>query len=273
MGNRSISRRHVRSLFVSDVHLGYRYANAAAFYRFLNTYETDYLYLVGDFIDGWRLKRCWHWRPDYNRILRRLMEMSLHGTRVCYTPGNHDEFLREFFHDFGYVNVADEFIHTAADNRRYLVLHGDRFDDIETKAPWLSLLGSVVYDGLMWANGTWNSLRRLAHLPPRWYTPDVKWRVKHAIQFISDYEQRLSEHAASRRCDGVVCGHIHTPAIQDWSEVTYCNTGDWVENCTALIEEHSGEMHLVRANLSLHGEFVRESHSALPHDQPAFAET
>lgn len=258
MEQQATSRRHVRTLFVSDVHLGYRYANAAAFEKFLNQYEADYLYLVGDFIDGWRLKRSWHWQPAYNRILRRLMELSLHGTQICYTPGNHDDFLRHFFHDFGYVHVADEFIHESAEGHRYLVLHGDQFDDIEKRAPWLSLLGCVVYDGLMWANGTWNWLRRRANLPPHWFTPAVKWRVKRAVQFISDFEHRISEHAARRLCRGVVCGHIHTPTIQQWSEVTYCNTGDWVENCTAVIEEHSGEFHLVRANLAQSDECVRE---------------
>lgn len=258
MDSQSHSRRHVRTLFVSDVHLGYRYANAAAFYRLLDQFEADYVYLVGDFIDGWRLKRTWHWQPVYNHILRRLMEMSVRGTQVCYAPGNHDDFLRQFLHDFGFIHVADEFVHETADDRRYLILHGDQFDDIESHAPWLSLLGTIAYDGLMCVNGVWNWVRKQAGLAPHWYAASVKWQVKHAVQFISRFEQRLSEHASRMDCDGVVCGHIHTPTIQQWSDVVYCNAGDWVENCTALIEDHSGSLHLIRANLASPGQYLPE---------------
>jgi UDP-2,3-diacylglucosamine pyrophosphatase LpxH len=213
---------------------------------FLQQHDPEYVYLVGDFIDGWRLKKSWHWRPEYNQIFHRLIDLSRGGARVCYAPGNHDSFLRHFLHDFGLIEVADQFIHRAADDRRYLVLHGDQFDDVELRAPWLSVAGSFAYDLLMWTNQQLNRLRRWFGWGSYALSARVKSRVKQAVRFISHFEDRLTEHARAEQCDGIICGHIHTPTIIQHDGVTYCNTGDWVENCSALVEHLDGRMQILR---------------------------
>lgn len=243
----SLEVRHVRSIFVSDLHLGCRYANAEAFCDFLSRHQAEYVYLVGDILDGWRLRKRWHWQPVYNDILRRLIEMAQDGTRVCYTPGNHDAFLRSFTQWLGLdaIEIADEFVHEGADEQRYLVTHGDKFDDVEIRAQWLSMLGSLAYDMLVGINGWMNSLRKLVGLEATSFTKSVKSRVKLAVNFVSRFEARLLEHARETGCQGVICGHVHTPAISQLEDVTYFNTGDWVENCTALLEYHDGHMEIV----------------------------
>ena len=236
----------VRSIFVSDVHLGCRYAHADALLDFLKQHDPEYVYLVGDVIDGWQLKRRWYWQPEYNQIFYRLIELSRQGTRVCYAPGNHDSFLRHFLQDFGLIEVADQFIHRAADDSRYLVLHGDQCDDVELRAPWLSVVGSIAYDVLLWADRQINRLRRWFGWQRRSYSANVKARVKGAVRFISRFEDRLAKRALAEQCDGVICGHIHTPTITRHEGITYCNTGDWVENCSALVEHHDGRMQILR---------------------------
>ena len=215
-------RSRYRTLFVSDVHLGCRYAQAERFLEFLEGVHADQIYIVGDFIDGWRLSRRWHWQRAYFQILKRLLQLNAQGTQVFYAPGNHDEFLREFCHDFGMMTVANQFIHTTADGRQFVVLHGDQFDD-----------------------GAVNSLRRWFQLEDCRFSSKVKVWAKQAVQFISDFEERLVCHAKELECDGVICGHIHVPRIDQLGGVTYCNTGDWVEHCTALVEHESGELELI----------------------------
>lgn len=237
---------YIRSIFVSDVHLGCRYAQAEAFLSFLMQHTPEYVYLVGDVIDGWELKRRWHWRSEYNQIFHRLLELAREGTQICYAPGNHDAFLRHFLQDFGLVDVADQFIHRAADDRRYLVLHGDQFDNVELRAPWLSVVGSVAYDVLLWAEWQINRLRRWCGWQRRSYSAPVKARVKGAMRFVSRFEDRLARHAHTEHCDGVICGHIHTPVITRHQGITYCNTGDWIENCSALVEHADGRMQILQ---------------------------
>jgi UDP-2,3-diacylglucosamine pyrophosphatase LpxH len=235
----------VRSIFVSDVHLGCKYCHAETLSAFLEEHEPEYVYLVGDFIDGWRLKRVWHWRPAYDRIFQRLLELAMMGAQIRYTPGNHDAFLRNFPHDFGFLEIADELVHRSADHRYYLVTHGDQFDNVELRAQWLSVLGSFGYDLLMWINRIINRLRRWLRLEACAFTSRVKSKVKQAVKFISNYEKRLAEHARKQECDGVICGHIHTPVITKCDGITYCNTGDWVENCSALVEYYDGRMEIL----------------------------
>jgi UDP-2,3-diacylglucosamine pyrophosphatase LpxH len=238
-------RGPIRSVFVSDVHLGCRYAQAEKFFDFLSQTHPDHLYIVGDFIDGWRLKKRWHWQAVYMRIFQRLMTLASQGTQIYYAPGNHDAFLHEFHRDFGLITISDQFIHVGADDRQYVVVHGDRFDNIEQQARWLSLFGSFAYDFLVWANDAVNRLRRWWHLEECKLSSRVKVCVKQAVQFISDFETRLIEHAQAHRCDGVICGHIHFPRICRIQDVLYCNTGDWVEHCTAVVEYASGELELL----------------------------
>ncbi len=242
---RGATRRCFRTLFVSDVHLGCRYAQAEKFLAFLEQVQPEHIYIVGDFIDGWRLCRRWHWQPVYVRILQRLVQLASQGTQVYYAPGNHDEFLRDYLHDFGLVTVADQFIHRTADGRRFVVLHGDQFDDVERGAKWLSVVGAFAYDRLVSANGMINQVRRCFNMKDWRFSSSVKVWAKQAVQFISDFEERLVCHAKELECDGVICGHIHVPRVENLGDITYCNTGDWVEHCTALVEHETGELELV----------------------------
>jgi len=235
----------VRTIFVSDVHLGCKYSRAERFADFLDTHQPQSLFIVGDFLDGWRLRKTWHWQPVYNRILDRLFDLVRRGTAVYYTPGNHDEFLRDLLDRFGPFHIRDEFIHTAADGRRLLVTHGDKFDKIVVQARWLSIVGSFAYDSLCWLNRRMNQVRHRFRMGDSTLSARIKHRVKRACQFVSDFEQTLTEHALQQGCQGVVCGHIHTPALRSRGEFVYANTGDWVENCTALMEYEDGRLELV----------------------------
>jgi UDP-2,3-diacylglucosamine pyrophosphatase LpxH len=237
--------RRVRSVFLSDTHLGCRYSQAEPLLAFLSQIEPEYLYLVGDIIDGWRLRRAWHWRPVYSRIVARLLELAQRGTQLRYTPGNHDDFLREFVSDYGFVEIADEFIHYTADEQRLLVLHGDRFDTIEIRAQWLSVLGAAAYDGLMWADHWINRVRRAMGLENCCLSGTIKRRVKGAVRFVSSFEERLARHGREMHCDAVICGHVHTPQVARYEGLAYFNTGDWVEHRTALIEWNDGSLELV----------------------------
>lgn len=242
--------RTVRSLFVSDLHLGCKHAQAAGFLSFLKTVDPRHLYLVGDFIDGWRLRRRWWWEPVYLEIFHLLTDMARHGVRIYYTPGNHDDFLRQpglitLLSCGGLLRIRDEFIHDTADSRRFLVTHGDRFDGVERRAKWLSVLGSGAYNLLLASDRLVHRIRRrtgACHYP---LSAAVKSRVKRAVSHIGGFEISLTGHARDMRCHGVICGHIHTPRIAVHQGLTYCNTGDWVEHCTALVEDGEGRMRLL----------------------------
>lgn len=237
--------RVVRSLFVSDIHLGCRHSQAEPFLELLNRFEPRQLYLVGDFIDGWKLKRKWLWLPVYDRILERLMTMKRCGTRLYYTPGNHDSFLRGFLANFGVVEVKDRFVHQAADGRRFLVIHGDQFDSVEQNCQWLSLVAAYGYDVLLSTNWLVNRLRGKKH-DPYAFCGMIKGRVKRLVRHVSEFESQLVQSAQQEDCDGIICGHIHVPRITEVEGLTYCNTGDWVENCSALVEYEDGDFSLIR---------------------------
>ena len=242
----------IRAAFVSDLHLGSRYCKAHAFYDFISSNEVDELYLVGDIIDGWRLARRWRWPDIYHRILRRLLDMQSAGTRLYYTPGNHDEFLRHYLRDFGIIELANEFIYESTGGKRILVLHGDRFDRVESCMPWLSIVGANAYEFLMWLNYSVNRVLRSVNGGEVHFSSRVKQSAKRAVQFISDFEEEVAAYARGKGCDGVICGHIHVPAVSDHSGTTYCNTGDWVEHGTALVEYKDGTWELT--GVSIDGE-------------------
>lgn len=247
------ARLDVRSLFVSDVHLGCKHSQAEEFLKFLDRYQPEYLYVVGDFIDGWKLKRRWRWQPVYDRILKRLLSLRRSGTRLFYTPGNHDSFLRPFLEHFGVlklVDVRDEFVHVTADRRRFLVTHGDQFDDVERNAPWLSFVSSIAYDALLSANWLVNRLRGGTR-DPYAFCNAIKRRVKMLVRHVSQFEQRWLDSVRRHRCHGIICGHIHSPRILGVEGLVYCNTGDWVENCSALVEYDDGSFELVRRDGTL----------------------
>lgn len=235
----------VRSIFLSDVHLGCPFAKAESLLRFLRSHQAEHLYLVGDFFDGWKLKGKWRWNSVYNELMKHIMEMSRSGGNVYYAPGNHDEFLRPFVSQFGNINIQDEFIHWTADRRRLLVLHGDRFDRFEQNARVLSVIGDYGYSILLRANRWLNWVR--ARLGMRYWSLSgaVKGKVKTFACFVSDFERSLAREAREKGCDGVICGHLHQPVVRMLDNVLYCNTGDWVESCTAILEHHDGQLELV----------------------------
>lgn len=235
----------VRSLFVSDVHLGSKHSQADEFLEVLEKYEPRHLYIVGDFIDGWKLKRRWRWRPVYDRIIQRLMTLKRSGTQLYYAPGNHDNFMRGYLADYGVIEITDRFVHQAADGRRYLITHGDQFDKVEQSMQWLSVIGTYAYDVLLSTNYWLNWARGKKHNRYA-FCGMVKRRIKGLVKHFSDFEAQLIDAAARERCFGIICGHIHSPRIMQLDNLAYLNTGDWVENCTALVEYDDGAFELSR---------------------------
>jgi len=243
-------RSRVRSIFVSDVHLGCRHSKADFLLSFLKRHTCDYLYLVGDFIDGWKMHRGFHWNDTYTLLIRRIFGMVKRGTVVRYVAGNHDEFLRNYMEEFrtaltGHIEIADEFIHETADGRRLLVIHGDIFDQVQINARWLSALGDRAYSVLLALNTGANWCRRRLGLKYKSYSLYMKQNVKRALNYVSSFEELMAMHTRKQQCDGVVCGHIHTAAIKPLAELTYYNCGDWIESCTALVEHDDGHIELV----------------------------
>jgi len=236
-----------RTIWISDIHLGTRGCKADLLLEFLRHIESDTLYLVGDIIDGWRLKRSWYWNQSHNDVVQKLLRKARKGTTVIYVPGNHDEALRDFTDlQFGGITVLMEAIHQTADGRRFLVTHGDHFDGIVTCAKWLALLGDAAYGFALNLNTWFNHVRRRMGLPYWSLSAYLKHKVKNAVEFISDYERAIAEEARRRHVDGVVCGHIHHAEIRDIDGVLYCNDGDWVESCTALVEHPDGRLEILR---------------------------
>jgi len=264
------SGKAVRTIFVSDIHLGCRHSCAQAFLKFLHTYHPEQLYLVGDFIDGWKLKKKWLWHPDYNAVLQRLLWMADHGTKLFYTPGNHDSFLRSFSLKLNCVEIADEFVHTTAGNKRLLVMHGDQFDRVEQEMPWMSFAAAFAYDVLLSTNNLMNRWAKGNKKNSYAFSASVKSRVKQLVRFVSDYEQRLLKHAHESDCNGVICGHSHAPNVSQLEDVIYYNTGDWVEHCTALFEYQDGQMELIHFDPDR--QHARKAFVAHPHWQERMAD-
>jgi UDP-2,3-diacylglucosamine pyrophosphatase LpxH len=238
---------HYRAIFISDVHLGTRGCKAPFLLDFLRWTESDYLYLVGDLVDGWRLKKSWYWPQAHNDVVQKLLRKARKGTKLFYIPGNHDEGLRDFCDtQFGGVSLMNEAVHETADGRRLLVMHGDAYDGVVRYAKWLALLGDWAYDTAIWLNHQFNVVRRRLGYPYWSLSAYLKFKVKNAVQFIGDYADTISAEARRRGVDGVVCGHIHHAEIRDLGGVLYCNDGDWVESCTALVEHFDGRLEIVR---------------------------
>lgn len=239
-------KQKYRTVWISDIHLGTSGCNAELLLDFLHSIKCDTLYLVGDIVDGWRLRKGWYWPSSHNEVLRRILKMAHKGTRVVYVPGNHDEMFRDYVGlGFGGVELAHEAIHETADGRLLLVTHGDMFDSVVLYAKWLAFLGDAAYTFLLKANVWLNAVRRRFHLPYWSLSSYMKLRVKNAVAFIGQYEEAVARAAIERGVDGVVCGHIHHAEIREFDGVTYYNDGDWVESCTALVEDKHGNMSIV----------------------------
>ncbi|NEI47697.1 UDP-2,3-diacylglucosamine diphosphatase [Rhizobium leguminosarum] len=238
--------RHFRTLFISDVHLGSKAAKADFLLDFLRHHEADTIVLVGDIVDGWRLKRSWYWPQVCNDVVQKLLRKARKGTRVVYIPGNHDEFLRAFpgMH-FGGIEVVERMMHDGADGKKYLILHGDEFDVVVRNARLLAYLGDWAYDTAIRINIILAAVRRRLGMPYWSFSAWAKLQVKHAVNFIGEFERVVAEEARKNGADGVICGHIHHAIIQDMDGIRYINTGDWVESCTAVAEHEDGTFELI----------------------------
>ena len=241
-----MTAKHYRTLFLSDVHLGSGGCQAEMLLDFLRLHEAETVYLVGDIVDGWRLKRSWFWPQAHNDVVQKLLRKARKGARVIYIPGNHDEFLRSYLGShFGGVEVLDRDIHETATGDKLLVIHGDQFDVVVRHARWLAHFGDWAYDFALWANTWVNRVRRAMGFPYWSLSKWAKLKVKNAVNFIGEFEKALAHEATKNGVDGVVCGHIHHAAIGEREGVRYINTGDWVESCTAIVEDHDGTISLI----------------------------
>ncbi|MEL6878329.1 MAG: UDP-2,3-diacylglucosamine diphosphatase [Pseudomonadota bacterium] len=239
-------RRKYRTIWISDVHLGTKGCNAEMLIDFLDNTDSEVMYLVGDIIDGWRLKKKFFWPTSHNDIVWRLLKRAKRGTRIVYIPGNHDEMFRQFTGlNFGGVEIRRAAFHDTADGRRLLVLHGDEFDAVMLSHRWLAFVGDAAYHLMMGLNQWVNKARQALGMPYWSLSKAAKHKVKNAVEFIGKYEEVVARAAAERGVDGVVCGHIHTAEHRMIDDIEYWNDGDWVEGCNALVEHQDGSMEIL----------------------------
>ena len=236
----------LRSVWISDIHLGFRGCQAEALLHFLHSVETEYLFLVGDIVDFWNIKKTPYWPQLHTNVIRSILGKAKHGTRVIYIPGNHDEVMRDCVGQvLGNLEIHRDFTHTTADGRKLLILHGDEFDVVMKNSRWLAKLGSVAYDKLLSLNHFVNSFRRLFRFSYWSLAAYLKHKVKNAVSFIGSFEDALAYLAREKGADGVVCGHIHHAEVRMIDGVLYCNDGDWVESLTSLVEHKDGRLELL----------------------------
>jgi len=244
----------IKTLFFSDTHLGSRHAKSAELLEYLKSLPEppEKIYIIGDFIDGWKLKTNWRWNDNCNLVVRKLLSFVKKGTKVHYAVGNHDEFLRSFLPpdthqlEFGSISLANEFYHETANGKKLLVVHGDMFDVSIKYARWLCFLGDWGYELLLRANGFINYIRWIFGYKKFWsLSKAVKHKVKKSVNYVGDFETLLTKYCESKDCSGVICGHIHTAKIKNIDGYMYYNTGDWVESMTAIVEHEDGTMELI----------------------------
>lgn len=241
--------KQYRSVFISDLHLGSKHCNSEALLDFLSNLSTEKLYLVGDIVDVWRLKKKWYWPKIHNQILRKILKIS-EKTEVTYITGNHDEIFRSFPNiRIGRINVQHRYVHVGVDGKRYLVVHGDLFDNLmRTKTGRLVMhLGDVAYDSLIYINKAVNATRRLLGFQPWSLAKYLKRKAKLAANYIGEFEKEMAHYCKRKGYDGIICGHIHHAEITTYDGITYMNDGDWCESCTALVENHDGTWEILKA--------------------------
>jgi UDP-2,3-diacylglucosamine pyrophosphatase LpxH len=247
--------RRYRTIFLSDVHLGTRGCRAEFLLDFLRDSSCERLYLVGDIVDGWRLRKSWYWTEQFDEVVREILRLARSGVEVIYIPGNHDEMFRDWLGlEVAGIRLVGEAVHDAADGRRLLVIHGDEFDGVIRYAKFLAFLGDWAYDWALVANRWFNAVRRRFGLPYWSLSQWLKRQVKEAVKAIDRFEAALAGEARRRGLDGVVCGHIHHAEMRQVQGVLYMNDGDWVESCTALVEHGDGRFELI--------DWVRERHAS-----------
>lgn len=238
-----------RTIWISDVHLGTPGCQANYLLDFLKTHESETLYLVGDILDGWHLKKGWYWPQTHNDVVQKILRKGRKGTRVVFIPGNHDESVRQFIGlSFGEIEVHEDAIHTLANGKRLWVTHGDLFDGVMQHARWLAYVGDSAHTVILKLNRWFNAIRVRMGLPYWSLSQYLKHQVKNAVNFISAFEHVMTEEARRRDCDGVVCGHIHKAEIREINGILYANDGDWVESLTALVEDFDGNLKIIHWN-------------------------
>lgn len=237
----------VRSIFLSDIHLGTRACQAEQLLEFFKEYDSENLFLVGDIIDFWAMKRGVYWSTHHNTVVQKVLKRARHGTNVVLVPGNHDEALREHVDvSFGHIRLLRDYLHVAADGKRYLLIHGDEFDQVTRYHRWLAVLGDHAYAFVVRLNSLLSWIRRRLGVSGYWSLSGyAKRQVKSAVSFIFDFEQSVARHVKEQQFDGVICGHIHAAAIKPLDGITYINCGDWVDSCTAIVEHNDGRMELI----------------------------
>jgi UDP-2,3-diacylglucosamine pyrophosphatase LpxH len=240
------SGERFRTIFISDLHLGTPGCQAGPLLDFLKAHPSDNLYLVGDIVDGWQLRRKWYWPQAHNDVVQKLLKRARKGCRIVFVPGNHDEFARGFIgHQFGGIEVVEDAVHTTADGRQLWVIHGDYFDAVVQCAKWLAYVGDNLYEFTLKLNRHLNSLRARMGLPYWSLSAYLKQKVKSALNYVTDFEVAVANEARRRGHQGVVCGHIHRAEMREINGVLYCNDGDWVESRTALVEHMDGRLELL----------------------------
>ena len=243
---------HYRAIWISDVHLGTSGCQANYLLDFLKHNEADTYYLVGDIIDGWRLKKSFYWPQSHNDVVQKLLRKARKGASVYFIPGNHDESARQYIGtSFGDIQVVEEIIHTTKDGKKLWVTHGDLFDGVMQYAKWLAYVGDTLYSLILYMNRYFNLIRIKMGLQYWSLSQYLKHQVKNAVSYIADFEHIMAREARMRNCDGVVCGHIHKAEIREIDGLIYCNDGDWVESLSALVETTEGELKLVFWNTIL----------------------
>jgi len=261
--------KYYRTGWISDVHLGTRGSQAAALLDFLKDTEFETLYLVGDLIDIWSLRRGIYWPQEHNDVIQKILRKGRKGTEIIYIIGNHDEFLAGFFGSYASVTLQKNAIHQTADGRRLLVIHGHELDTVVQNMGWLAHAGDIGYTVLLRCNGLVNFVRRLLGLGHWSLSAYVKAEVKNVVGFIGQFEESVVRYAKDFDVDGVLCGHIHTASVRNIGGVEYFNTGDWVESSTAIVEHYDGTMQLLRPEATATS--AETSDSAAPAPDAPFA--
>jgi len=238
-----------RTIRISDIHLGTKDCKAKELLDFIKHCRTQKIYLVGDIIDGWALKKRWFWPQEHNDVIQKLLRQARRGTEVIFIPGNHDEFARQFCGlNFGGIQVKHDDVHVTADGKKLWVTHGDLYDNIMQYARWLAFIGDRAYTFALWLNRVFNKIRIKLNYPYWSLSQYLKHKVKAAVSCITAFEDLLVREAKNKQCHGVVCGHIHKAELRLIDHITYANDGDWVESMTALIENHDGSLQIIDWN-------------------------
>lgn len=257
----SSAPKDYKAIFISDVHLGSKGCQAEALCAFLKTHTSEQLYLVGDIIDGWRMRKKWFWPQSHTNVIRRILTAAKRDTDVHYIIGNHDEFLRAFMRfriSFGAIKISNRAVHEGVNGKRYFVTHGDMFDGLmRSDRKWIMYLGDNLYNFLIWLNVKFNTVRRIFGLPYWSLSKYLKSKTKKALNFIASFEDTVADYCRRKGYDGAICGHIHVAEMRDIDGITYMNDGDWVESCTALVEHHDGRWEILHYDHA--AEMMRET--------------